>query len=187
MKPIPSFIFLLTFCCFFTPAYGDSLREIELVDGSVIRAQVLSMDGKTYRLHSETFGEVNIPEYRVKAIRMPQAQNTAPQQRITTTPAVQSQNETVPTAADTSPIAPTSPTLTTPSTGDLQQAFSQDPAAMNKIFSLQDDPLVQEILRDDRLMQAIHSGNLGALVNDPKIRALMSHPAVQDLGSQYGR
>ena len=58
---------------------------------------------------------------------------------------------------------------------------------MSKILSLQDDPLVQSILSDDRLMQSIHSGNLGALMNDPKIRALMSHPTVQDLGGQYGR
>ena len=58
---------------------------------------------------------------------------------------------------------------------------------MNKILSLQDDPLMQSILSDEQLMQAIHSGNLGALMNDPKIRALMSHPTVQDLGGQYGR
>ena len=58
---------------------------------------------------------------------------------------------------------------------------------MSKILSLQDDPLVQDILRDERLMQAIHAGNLGALMNDPKIRALMSHPTVRDLGGQYGR
>ena len=130
MNTATSFIFLLTFCCFFTPAYGDSLREVELVDGSTIRAQVLSMDGKTYRLRSETLGDVDIPEYRIKAIRMPRAQNTSPHQRATTTPAVQSQNETPPTVADTNPV-PASPTITTPSAGDLQQAFSQDPAAMN--------------------------------------------------------
>jgi hypothetical protein len=52
---------------------------------------------------------------------------------------------------------------------------------------MRDDPLVQSILSDDRLMQAIHSGNLGELINDPKIRALMSHPTVQDLGGKYGR
>ena len=82
----------------FTPAYGDSLREVELIDGSMIRAQVFSMDGKTYRLRSETLGEVEIPEYRVKAIRTPKTESVWPRQRntATSTPAPQSQTETDP-------------------------------------------------------------------------------------------
>ena len=186
MKTSTSFFLLLTLCCL-TPAYGDSLREVELIDGSVIRAQVLSMDGKTYRLRSETLGEIEVPEYRVKAIRTPHAQNTSPQQHATITPDVQSQNETTPIVTDTAPTLSNSPPTAIPSAGDLQQAFSQDPAAMSKILSLQDDPLMQDILRDEHLMQAVHSGKLGELINDPKIRALMSHPTVRDLGSQYGR
>ncbi len=188
MNTSTSFFLLLTFCCF-TPAYGDSLREIELIDGSTIRAQVLSMDGKTYRLRSETLGEVEIPEYRVKAIRTPKAQSGALQQHntATSTPTPQFQPETEPTVADTQPSLPNSPPTAIPSTDDLQHAFSQDPAAMSRILSMRDDPLVQNILSDERLMQAIHSGNLGELINDPKIRALMSHPTVQDLGGQYGR
>ena len=187
MKTSTFFLLLLTFHYSFTPAYGDSLREVELVDGSVIRAQVLSMDGKTYRLRSETLGEVEIPEYRVKAIRTPKTESVSPRQRSTSTPAAQSQNETDPVVADTDPALPSSPPSVIPSSGDLQQAFSQDPAAMSKILSLQDDPLVQSILSDDRLMQSIHSGNLDALINDPKIRALMNHPTVRDLGGQYGQ
>jgi hypothetical protein len=187
MKTSPFFFFLLTLYSSFTPAYGDSLREVELVDGSVIRAQVLSMDGKTYRLGSETLGEVEIPEYRVKAIRAPKTASVSPQQHGASTPAAQSQNETDPLVADTDPALASSPPSAIPSPGDLQQAFSQDPAAMSRILSLQEDPLVQSILSDDRLMQSIHSGNLGALMNDPKIRALMNHPTIRDLGGQYGQ
>ena len=186
MKTSTSFFLLLTLCCL-TPAYGDSLREVELIDGSVIRAQVLSMDGKTYRLRSETLGEVNIPEYRVKAIRMPETKSEAFQQHNTATSTQQFQPETEPVITNTNPTPPNSPPTVIPSAGDLQQAFSQDPAVMSKILSLQDDPLMQDILGDEHLMQAVHSGNLGELINDPKIRALMSHPTVRDLGSQYGR
>ena len=188
MKTSTFFFLLLTFHYSFTPAYGDSLREVELIDGSVIRAQVLSMDGKTYRLRSETLGEIEISEYRVKAIRTPKAESASPQPHSTTAPTIQPQSsESEPYVVDNNPPVSSSPPVAIPSAGDLQQAFSQDPAVMNKILSLQDDPLVQDILQDERLMQAIHSGNLGALMNDPKIRALMNHPTVRNLGGQYGR
>src|SRR5262249_51701608 len=138
-------LFLFTFFYLSAFAYDDSLREIELIDGSTIRAHVLSMDGKTYRLRSETLGEIEISEYRVKEIRTPQAQNALPKQRPTTTQTVPFQNDTTSTEADTTPTFPNSSTTAIPSTGDVQQALTQDPAAMSKILSLQDDPLVQSI------------------------------------------
>lgn len=187
MNIIISSFFLLTFCCLLTPAYGDPLCEVELIDGSVIRAQILSMNGKTYRLRSEALGEVEIPEYRVKAIRTPKTQSGPPQEHQATSTPQQSQEEIAPTVADDQSLPAHSPPTTIPSTSDLQHAFTQDPAAMSSILSMRDDPLVQRILSDERLMQAIHSGNLGELMSDPKIRALMNHPTVRGLGSQYGR
>jgi len=187
MKRMTFFFLTLFLCCISPLAYGSSLREVELIDGSVLRAHVLSMDGKTYRVRSETLGEFEIPEYRVKAIRTPQGQSESAQSRTTATPLPQAQGETEPTVPTPNPIPFSSPATTLPSAGDLQQALTQDPAAMSKVLSLQNDPLVQDILGDEHLMQEIHSGNLGALLNDPKIRALMSHPTVRDLGSQYGR
>ena len=187
MKLTTSSFLLFTFFCFFTPTYGDSLREIELIDGSTIRAQVLSIDGKTYRLRSETLGELNIPEYRVKAIRTPKVPPYALPQHVNPSQATQSQDDLTSVTSDTAPQIPNSFPATAPSPSDLQRALSQDPAAMNKILSLQNDPLVQEILGDESLMQAINSGNLGPLMNDPRIRALMGHPAVRDLGNQYVR
>jgi hypothetical protein len=187
MKRLTSFFLILFLCCISSLASAGSLREVELIDGSVLRAHVLSMDGKTYRLRSETLGEFDIPEYRVKAIRTPQGRSISAQSRNMATAISPSRSEAEPTTPDNPPIPLSSPPATIPSTGDLQQALSQDPAAMGKVLSLQNDPLVQDILGDANLMQTIHSGNLGALLNDPKIRALMNHPTVRELGGQYGR
>lgn len=187
MKRTTSLFFIFFLCGISSPLYGSSLREVELIDGSVLRAHVLSMDGKTYRVRSETLGEFDIPEYRVKAIRTPQRQSAATQSRHTAVSIQQFQGETEPSVPSSSPIPSSSPPASIPSLGDLQQALTQNPEAMGKVLSLQNDPLVQDILGDASLMQAIHSGNLGALLNDPKIRALMNHPTVQDLGGQYGR
>ena len=165
------FLFTLVFCGLPFFAYGGTLREVELIDGSIIRAEVLSMDGKTYRLRSDALGTVEMPEYQIKAIRSPDES------------LVRQQTAAEPTfSPSAAPLATPAPT---PSADDLQQALSQNPAAMNKIISLQNDPLMQQILRDENTMRAVQAGDLGALMNDPKVRALMNHPTVRELSGQY--
>ena len=116
------FLFTLIFCDLSFLAYGWTLREIELIDGSIIRAEVLSMDGKTYRLRSDALGTIEMPEYQVKAIRSPGESLVRPQ-----------------TAAEPNVGSSASPLATpvpTPSANDLQQALSQNPAAINKITQI---------------------------------------------------
>ena len=50
---------------------------------------------------------------------------------------------------------------------------------MSAMASLQDDPLVREILADEELMQKIRSGDYEALLQDPRMKALSQHPAVK--------
>ena len=167
------FFFILVFCGLPFFAFGGTVREVELIDGSIIRAEVLSMDGKTYRLHSDALGTIEVPEYRVKAIRSPGES------------LIHSQTTPEPTLSPTAP--PTTMPAPTPATHDLQQALSQNPAAMNKIISLQNDPLMQQVLEDENTMRAVQAGDLGALMNDPKVRALMNHPTIRELSGQYGQ
>jgi hypothetical protein len=170
---VSAFLLLLSVCCYPILAHGGALREIELADGSVVRAEVVSMNNGIYRLRSETLGEIEVPESRVRAIRSPGAQAARPQ------------ISPEPEASEYSPA--TAAPAPAPSGDDLQQALTNDPAAMEKILSLQNDPLMQSILSDESTMEAVQAGDLGTLLNDPKIRALMNHPTVRELSDQYGR
>jgi hypothetical protein len=167
------FFFTLVFCGLPFFAYGGTLREIELIDGSIIRAEVLSMDGKTYRLRSDALGTIEMSEHQIKAIRSPGESLVHPQTAEEPT-----------FSSSPSPLVNPVPT---PSANDPHQALSQNPSAMNKIISLQNDPLMQQILGDANTMRAVHAGDLGALMNDPKVRALMNHPSVRELSGQYGQ
>jgi hypothetical protein len=167
------FFFALVLCVLPFSVYGGMLREVELLDGSIIRAEMLAMDGKMYRLRSDALGTIEVPEYQVKAIRSPGDPHVRPQ--TAEEPNVES---------SASPLATPVPT---PSADNLQQALSQNPAAMNKIISLQNDPLMQQILGDENTMRAVQAGDLGALMNDPKVRALMNHPTIRELSGQYGQ
>ena len=69
---------------------------------------------------------------------------------------------------------------------DLQDRMSNDPEMMEKVETLRDDPLMQEILHDPSVAAALRSGDLGALLTNPKIGELMESPAVQDITRELG-
>ncbi len=69
----------------------------------------------------------------------------------------------------------------------LQAAMIADPATRERILALQDDPLVAEILADEATMNAIRAGDLGALLANPKLRALAEHPTVRGIVEAQGR
>lgn len=131
---------------------AGQLQDIELSDGSIVRAEVVSMDNETYVLRSETLGRIEMPAAKISSISSGKA---TPQSNA---------------------ISPTTVQI-----DGIRKSIINDPEAMNKIQSLQNDPVVQNILNDADTMRAISAGDLGTLMNDPKIKALMQHSTVQEL------
>ncbi len=128
------------------------MQDIELSDGSVVRAEVVSMDNGSYVLRSETLGRIEMPAAKIRSI----SSGKAPAQASSLSP-------------------------NTVQIDGIRKSIINDPEAMNKIQSLQGDPVVQNILNDADTMRAISAGDLGTLMNDPKIKALMQHSTVQEL------
>jgi len=52
---------------------------------------------------------------------------------------------------------------------------------MQLILVLQNDPDFQDILQDESIMKAISSGDLNALMTNPKIVKLMNNSSVQEI------
>ena len=138
-------------------AFAGPAQNIELTDGSIVRAEVVSLSGGTYTLRSDTLGEMRIPAAKIKSITIPEV-------------ATATANSAAPSTADLDSI---------------RNSLINNPTSMAKIESLQSDPLVQDILNDEATMRAINSGDVATLMNDPKIKALMEHSTVRDL-SQSG-
>ena len=63
----------------------------------------------------------------------------------------------------------------------LQERMLADPQVLALIMALQNDPAVQEILSDPDLMGALQAGNFDALVANPRFRALLDNPKVQEI------
>ncbi len=161
----PLILMLLALMCFPVSAESDAVRdvvrEIELTDGSRIQAEVVSLSQGVYTLRSESLGEIEIPAEQVKTIRLTGTDDASSSAVQESTPAVN------------------------PQVGNMQLSLTQNPANMDKILSLQEDPLVQSILNDAQTMKAIKAGDIGTLLTNPKIRALMDHPTIQGLSQQH--
>ena len=145
-------------------AWAGTPALFELRDGSRIRGEIVSMEGGNYTVRSGTLGTVTLTADQLASINMqPDAPATAGGMSGMDAGALASRMQSV------------------------QGLIANDPAMMAAIQSLQGDAQFQAVLSDPQLMQAVQSGNINALLENPKFRALMEHGAVQDIGRRLNR
>ena len=76
-------------------------------------------------------------------------------------------------------------------TGDqvksVQQMMIGDADIMSLVKSLQSDPDFQEILRDPEVMKAVQTGDIGALMANPKFMQLLNKQAVQQIKNKISQ
>lgn len=63
----------------------------------------------------------------------------------------------------------------------LQGQMAGNPDLLSLVMSLQNDPEMQALLTDQKVLDAVQSGDYSSLLQDPRIRQLMQDPRVQEL------
>ncbi|MEE4356322.1 MAG: hypothetical protein V2I97_07615 [Desulfococcaceae bacterium] len=144
-------------------ASAAEIREIELKDGSVIRAKILSFSEGVYTLDSDVMGKLLIEDAKIREIRSPALGNQAPK---TVQPDTQKSSMPGGTGLNLS---------------GLQEAITGNPETMRIIMSLQDDPEMQKIIQDPALMQAVGNGDIGALLSSPDFLKLLENPKIREI------
>jgi len=138
------------------PANADSLRIIELNDGSRIAGEILAFESGVYTIQSDTLGQLHIPDESIRAIR-----------------------------SEAAPAGGMLVAVPRPSTGaqfaEIQSRILNDPNLLTIVMSLQNDPQLLSILNDPVVMRAIAAGDLESLQTNPKIRELEGHQTIQQL------
>ncbi len=132
-----------------TAARASGIREIELVDGTVIAGQIVSLSNGVYTVRSDSLGTVQIPESKVRTIR--------------------------------AKGSPGSPAASGDQVRSLQERMMGDGEIMSLIRTLQNDPDVQEILRDPEIMKAVQAGDISALMANPKFLKLLNNQSIQQI------
>lgn len=160
---IISLIFVFCLLAMVPVCYAE-ISEILLDDGSVIYAEVVSLNNGRYTLSSSILGNVSLDASRVRSVSR---QGMAPLPGIPV------------------PGQSTVPVTATPEfkaqLQDVQAALTGNPETMKIITDLSADPAFRALLTDPVTMAAITSGDIAKLKDDPKFNAIMQDPRMQEL------
>jgi len=132
--------------------------QIQLLDGTLIQAEIISFSKGVYKLRSKSLGVLSIPEEKIQSIHSNQSEGLEPSKVF--------RNEASPKKLKIQ---------------ELQEKLTSDPKTMKMLMDLQDDPSMIGILNDKDLMRAIQQGNLSTVIKNPKIQKLMKSKAVGDV------
>jgi hypothetical protein len=149
--------FVLLFMLTAQGTFAGRLAEVELTDGSVIQGEIVSSDGGTYTLKSDSLGIIRINESSIRNIRLGASEAADHRQAPAAQPALDEQIKA------------------------MQELMLSDQSLVDMISSLGRDPEFQDVLKDPDVMNAIGSGNLPALIANPKFMQLINKPAVQEI------
>ncbi len=155
IKKIYSVSILLLVGLTLSIAHAAGLQVIELNDGSVLTGEVVSLSNGIYTIRTESLGTLKIEEYRVRAMRIKEASEKA--------------------------ASAQSPNNVSGDVKSLQNRMMSDREIMDMIRSLQNDPEFQKILEDPEVMKAVQSGDVSALVTNPKFMKLIDNSTVQEI------
>lgn len=152
MKQILFNAFLMLYMFLPVVVHAGEVREIVLIDNSVIVGELVSLENGIYKIKTKSLGILEVDEEKIKTIGSKSDQMTG---QVTES----GQHEIL----------------------AIQQRMIADGSVMQQIKDLEKDPDFQEILQDEAVMQAISSGDLNALMTNPKIMKLMEKSSVKEI------
>jgi hypothetical protein len=139
------------------PALAAELRQLTLMDGSVISGEIQSVEGGVYSIKSPSLGTITIKDSEIRKIEMSSgASVTGSTPRATSIPN-NNQLEAV------------------------QRRLLGDDTIMNAVAALRGDPVFQDILNDPSIMEAVRAGNVHALEGNPKLLRLLDDPRMKEI------
>jgi hypothetical protein len=136
---------------------ADDISEIQLLDGSVVYGEIISLNEGVYTVESISLGTLEIDGSKIKMIRLKPDRTTG--------------NEAVEEGQK----------ITAEDLEALQKSMEIDQEVIDLILALRDDPQVQDILKDPEIVNALISHDTAALIANPKIIELLNHPKVRTI------
>jgi hypothetical protein len=144
-------------------AFSSEVSDIYLDDGSVLRAEVVSLQNGVYTLRSTSMGEFSLEASRIRQIGLRQ-----PNQNFIPGTAVQAQQQPLKTPENfQSKVAST------------QAMIMKDPEAMQTVMTMATDPEFQKLFDDPQAVAALKAGDMATLMKNPQFQAIMNNPKMQ--------
>jgi len=149
---------------FISSGYASEISIIELSDGSQITGEVVSFDGSTWIIQSESMGRLKIDSSKVRSIR---AQDTTGQKQPGT--------------------ASSGYQVGKDDIQAMQQSIMANQEILKMIMNLHDDPEIQSILKDPEIMNAVNAGDVNALIANPKFMRLLEKAEIKAITGEVAK
>jgi len=149
--------FFLIFMTFSGNLFAGQFSKIELVDGGIIRGEIVSKSDGVYVVKSDSLGTLKVKESEIRIIRVGSAG------------AMEKEIVSPPKGAAASEIQ------------SLQQSMMNNDEVMDLVMSLQKNPKMQELLKDPGFMKAVSSGDISSLMANPKFIELLNNPEIKEI------
>ncbi len=149
---------ILIFLSSSTVVFAQS-QVITLNDGSQVKGELVSVNDGTYTVRTSAMGDVKVKSTQIKS--------------ITTGSAAPADNNLIPSFNANNPYKAKMQAV--------QNSVLADPALMQEIQTLTQDPQLAPLLADPALMQAATSQDPQAIAGNPKAQELMQNPKMRAL------
>lgn len=154
--------FTLTAILFISSAHAQEKRVITLSDGTRISGKVSSYNNGIYTIQTENLGELKIKDSSVVNIGSGGSTATTDQTSNPNTMGMGSQDMK-------STVA------------QMQASMMQDPAMMQEIMKLVEDPEIMALLQDQNFVNDIMSYDPNRIQSNPKVQRLMNNPRMRQM------
>ncbi len=144
-------------------AHAGEPAEVELVDGSVVYGEIVSLKNGVYTIDSDSMGSLKISKSKIRVIRF---RSQGVNKDVRENPQKPDKSSDI---------------------QDVQKSLMADEDIFKIILSLQDDPKIQEILSDPETMRAVQSGDLQSLMSNPKFMELLNHPKIKAINKKVAK
>jgi hypothetical protein len=132
---------------------------VTLRDGTVIHGELLSLQDDIYSVETDSLGTIRVPKQEVRSI----------------------DNGAEPMNGAGVESATNESSLGARELDATKSRITQDPELLAAALALQSDPDVLAVLADPEIMKAIAAGDYAALLNNPKIVALMQNAKMREI------
>lgn len=142
---------LVIFCLFIcTAALGQSSRILSLKDGSQIKGEIINVNDNIFTVKT-SFGNVQIEGHEILDIL----------------------------SAESSAVSSASPVFSDKEILKHKQRIINDPEMMRLLQELAQDESILQALSQPGLMNALMSGDLNQIQNDPAFKKILENPLIQ--------
>lgn len=140
---------------------ASDMSNIELTDGSVVSGEIISFSNSIVTIKTESLGMLNINSARIRSITSKASQPHTDSEHGDNSSQYNGKFNT--------------------QVGNLEKQMRNDPALMELIMSLQDNPEFKQAMQDPEIQEAIRTGDTGKLASNPIIDRLLNNPGVLEI------